>query len=60
MCLPGCKTPALEVDRDAVYRLSSFSIEEIEDLAKEYAKINDEAKASIMARIRKGTLRISR
>lgn len=59
VCLPGCRILALVVDSNAVYRLASFSVEEIEDLAKEYAKINDEAKASIMARIKKGTLRVA-
>lgn len=59
VCLPGRRIPALVVVSNAVYRLASFSVEEIEDLAKEYAKINDEAKASIMARIKKGTLRVA-
>ena len=46
--------------RNELYRLSAFSIEEIEEMAREYTRINDEAKASIMALIKRGSLRINR
>ena len=57
-CLSGSRVAALAVNRSTIYRLSAFSIEEIEEMAKEYARINDEAKASIMALIKRGSLRI--
>lgn len=60
VCLSNSRVLALEVNRDAIYRLSAFSIEEIEEMAKEYTRINDEAKASIMALIKRGSLRINR
>lgn len=60
VCLPGNRVLALVVNRNELYRLSAFSIEEIEEMAREYTRINDEAKASIMAHIKKGSLRISR
>ena len=60
VCLSNSRVLALEVNRDAIYRLSAFSIEEIEEMAREYTRINDEAKASIMALIKRGSLRINR
>lgn len=58
VCLPGNRVLALVVNRNELYRLSSFSIEEVEEMAKEYIRINDEANASIMARLKKGMLRV--
>lgn len=59
VCLSNSRVLALEVNRNSIYRLSAFSIEEIEEMAREYTKINDEAKAFIMALIKKGSLRMS-
>lgn len=58
VCLSDSRVLALEVDESALYRLSSFSIEEIEEMARQYAQINDEAEQAIKARIKKGTLRL--
>lgn len=55
--LPDNKIYALDIVGNALYRLSAFSIEEIKEMAAEYTRINDEAKRSIMSRIKKGTLR---
>lgn len=58
VCLSNGRVLALEVDESALYRLSAFSIEEIEEMASEYTRINDEAEQTIKAHIKKGTLRL--
>lgn len=58
VCLSDSRVLALMVDESALYRLSSFSIEEIEEMARQYVQINDEAEQAIKARIKKGTLRL--